>query len=76
MTLFQNLLLFTNHYGNLQEMLEMASFLRYVDLYLRSECGRFYLGHSILCEMYGDIPHAHTHTHTHTANVRYFSFMY
>jgi hypothetical protein len=25
MTLFQNLLLFTNHYGNLQEILEMAS---------------------------------------------------
>jgi hypothetical protein len=48
MALFQNLILFTNHYGNLQEMLEMASFLRYVDLYLRSEWGRFYVGHSVL----------------------------
>jgi hypothetical protein len=47
MTLFQNLILFTNHYGNLQEMLEMASFLRYVDLYLTSECGRFYVGHPV-----------------------------
>jgi hypothetical protein len=28
MTLFQNLNVFTNHYGNLQEMLEMASFLK------------------------------------------------
>jgi hypothetical protein len=28
MTRFQNLILFINHYGNLQEMLEMASFLR------------------------------------------------
>jgi hypothetical protein len=37
MTLFQNLILFTNHCGNLQEMLEMASFLKYVDLYLTSE---------------------------------------
>jgi hypothetical protein len=36
MTLFRNLILFTNHYGNLQEMLEMA-FLKYVDLYLRSD---------------------------------------
>jgi hypothetical protein len=44
MTLFQNLILFTNHYGNLQEMLEMATFLRYVDLYLTSEWGRFYVG--------------------------------
>jgi hypothetical protein len=43
MTLFQNLILFTNHYGNLQEMLEMA-FLKYVDLYLTSEWGRFYVG--------------------------------
>jgi hypothetical protein len=48
MTLFQNLILFTNHYGNLQEMLEMASFLKYVDLYLASEWGRFYVGHSVL----------------------------
>jgi hypothetical protein len=48
MTLFQNLILFTNHYGNLQEMLEMASFLKYVDLYLTSEWGRFYVGHSVL----------------------------
>jgi hypothetical protein len=37
MTIFQNLILFTNNYGNLQEMLEMASFLRYVDLYLTSK---------------------------------------
>jgi hypothetical protein len=41
MRLFQNLILFTNHYGNLQEMLEMASFLKYVDLYLTSEWGPF-----------------------------------
>jgi hypothetical protein len=47
MTLFQNLILFTNHYGNLQGMLEMASFLKYVDLYLTSEWGRFYVGHSV-----------------------------
>jgi hypothetical protein len=45
MTLFQNLILFTNHYGNLQETLEMASFLKYVDLYLTSEWVRFYVGH-------------------------------
>jgi hypothetical protein len=37
MTLFQALILFTNHYGNLHEMLQMVSFLRYVDLYLTSE---------------------------------------
>jgi hypothetical protein len=48
MALFQNLILFTNHYGNPQEMLEMASFLRYVDLYLTSGWGRFYVGHSVL----------------------------
>jgi hypothetical protein len=48
MTLFKNLILFTNHYGNLQEMLEMATFLKYVDLYLTSEWGRFYVGHPIL----------------------------
>jgi hypothetical protein len=47
MTLFQNLILFTSHYGNLQEMLEMVSFLRYVDLYLTSEWRRFYMGHSV-----------------------------
>jgi hypothetical protein len=47
-TLFQNLILFTKHYGNLQEMLEMTSFLRYVDLYLTSVWGRFYVGHSVL----------------------------
>jgi hypothetical protein len=47
MTLFQNIILLTNHYGNLQEMLEMASFLKYVDLYLTSEWGRFYMGHSL-----------------------------
>jgi hypothetical protein len=29
-------------------MLEIASFLKYVDLYLTSERGRFYLGHSVL----------------------------
>jgi hypothetical protein len=48
MTLFQNLTLFTNHYGNLQEMLEMASFLKYVDLYLRREWGRISVGHYVL----------------------------
>jgi hypothetical protein len=48
MTLFQNLILFTNHYGNLQEMLETASFLKYVDLYLTSELGWFYVGHPVL----------------------------
>jgi hypothetical protein len=47
MTLFQNLILFANHYGNLQEMLEMASFFKYVDLYLTSEWGRFHAGHSV-----------------------------
>jgi hypothetical protein len=47
MTLFQNLILYINHYGNLQEMLEMASFLIYVDLYLTSEWDRFYVGHSV-----------------------------
>jgi hypothetical protein len=47
MTLFQNLILFTNHYGNLQEMLEMTSFLKYIDLYLTSEWGWFYVGHSV-----------------------------
>jgi hypothetical protein len=47
MTFFQNLILFTNHYGKLQEMLEMASFLKYVDLYLTSEWDRFYVWHSV-----------------------------
>jgi hypothetical protein len=47
MTLFQNLILFTNRYGNLQEMLEMASFLKYVDLYLTSEWGRLYVGYTV-----------------------------
>jgi hypothetical protein len=47
MTLFQNLILFTNHYGNLQEMVEVASFLKYVDLYLTSEWDRFYVGHPV-----------------------------
>jgi hypothetical protein len=47
MTVFQNLILFTNHYGNLQEMLEMASFLKYIDLYLMSEWGRIYVGHPV-----------------------------
>jgi hypothetical protein len=51
MTLFQNLILFTNYYGNLQEMLEMASFLRYVDLYLTSQWGRFYIGHPIFSDL-------------------------
>jgi hypothetical protein len=41
MTLFQNLILFTNYYGILKQMLEMASFLKYVDLYLTSEWDRF-----------------------------------
>jgi hypothetical protein len=50
MTLFNNLILFTNHYGNVHEMLEMASFLKYVDLYLMSEWGRFYVGHPVLSE--------------------------
>jgi hypothetical protein len=31
MTRFQNLILFTNHYGILQEILETASSLKYVD---------------------------------------------
>jgi hypothetical protein len=44
MTVFQNLILFTNHYENLQEMLETASFLKYVDLYLTNEWGSFYVG--------------------------------
>jgi hypothetical protein len=47
MTLIQNLILFTNHYGNLQEMLKMASFLKYVDLCLTSEWGQFYMAHSV-----------------------------
>jgi hypothetical protein len=47
MTIFRNLILFTNHYGNLQEMLEAASFLKYVDLYLKSVWGRSYVGHSV-----------------------------
>jgi hypothetical protein len=41
MTLFENLNLFANHYGNLQEMLELASFIKHVDLYLTSEWKRF-----------------------------------
>jgi hypothetical protein len=52
MTLFQNVILFTNHYGNLQEMLEMASFLRYAGLYLTSEWGRFYVGHSVKSKVF------------------------
>jgi hypothetical protein len=48
MTPFQKLILFTDHYGILQEMLEMASLLRYVDLYLTSEWGRFYVGHPVV----------------------------
>jgi hypothetical protein len=50
MTLFQNLILSTNHYGNLKEMLEMVSFLQYVDLNLMSEWGRFYVGHPAVTE--------------------------
>jgi hypothetical protein len=50
MTLFQNLILFTNHYGNLQEMLEMAFLLKYVHLYLTTEWGRFYMGHTVLLQ--------------------------
>jgi hypothetical protein len=46
-TVFQNLILFTNRYGNIQEMLEMATFLIYIDLYLTSEWGRFYMGHPV-----------------------------
>jgi hypothetical protein len=33
-------------------MLEMASFLKYVNLYLTSEWGRFHVGHSVVD--YGD----------------------
>jgi hypothetical protein len=47
MILFRNLILCTNHYGNLQEMLEITSFLKYVGLYLTSEWGRFYVGHPV-----------------------------
>jgi hypothetical protein len=47
MTLLQNVILFANRYGNLQEILEMASFLEYVDLYLTSEWGRFYVRHPV-----------------------------
>jgi hypothetical protein len=43
MTIFQKLILFTKHYGNLQEMLETASFLKHVDLYLPSEWGMFFV---------------------------------
>jgi hypothetical protein len=48
MPLFWNLILFTNHYGNLQQMLDMASFLKYVDLYLTSEWAQFYAGHPVV----------------------------
>jgi hypothetical protein len=48
MILFQNLILFTNLYGKLKEMLKMASFLKYVHLYLTSEWGRFYVEHLVL----------------------------
>jgi hypothetical protein len=54
MTLFQNLILFTNHYGNLQEMLELASSLKYVDSYSTSEWGRFYVGLPILNSNFND----------------------
>jgi hypothetical protein len=30
-------------------MMEVASFLKYVDLYLTSERGRFYVGHPVVC---------------------------
>jgi hypothetical protein len=46
-TIIRNLILSTNNYGNLKEMLESASFLKYVDLYLTSEWGRVYVGRSI-----------------------------
>jgi hypothetical protein len=51
MTLFQNWILFTNSCENLQDLLEMASFLKYVDLYLTSEWGEFYVGHSVFCRI-------------------------
>jgi hypothetical protein len=57
MTIFQNLILFTNHYGNLQEMLEMASFLKYVDLYLTSVWGRFYMGYLYFLSHYMNLIH-------------------
>jgi hypothetical protein len=60
MTLFQNVILLTNRYGNLWEMLEMDPFLKYVDLYLNSEWGRFYVGHSVP-----------VNACTHLATVRY-----
>jgi hypothetical protein len=34
-------------------VMEMASFLRYVDLYLPSEWGRFYVGHSVVLDTSG-----------------------
>jgi hypothetical protein len=55
MTVFQNIILFTNRYGNLQEMLEMASFLKYVDLYLTSAWGRFYVGHPVFASPKRDL---------------------
>jgi hypothetical protein len=57
MTFFKNLISFTNQYGNLQEMLEMPSFLKYVDLYLTSEV-RFYVGHLYFI-------HEHSYTSIH-----------
>jgi hypothetical protein len=39
------------HYRNLQEMLEMASCLKYVDLYLTCEWGRFYVGHPLQADI-------------------------
>jgi hypothetical protein len=48
MTLFQNLILFINLYGNLQERFKMASFLKYVDLYLTSEWGPVLRGTSCM----------------------------
>jgi hypothetical protein len=57
------------HYGNLQEMLEMASFLKYVDLYLTSECGPFYVGHPVFT-------HLHKQVLEHIFSVIFFIFFY
>jgi hypothetical protein len=42
-TPFQNLILYKNYYGNLQVLLEMATLLKYLYLYLTNEWGRFYV---------------------------------
>jgi hypothetical protein len=65
-TLFQNLIFFTNHNRNLQEMLEMASFLKYVDLYLTSEWGRFYEADPVQPYVLTYIrPYTHTYRRTY-----------